>query len=282
MKHVGIVGLGTWGKKIALELEKKNVLASYADQSRDALEWARQSLSGDAYSYEMMLADPQIRGVIIATSISSHTALVRAALEAGKHVFVEKPCGVLAEETRALEEIARQRGVTLMVGYIYLYHPHYRAFKETIEDKTVTSFLAEWKKNGSFTEPLTSNLLTHHIAFAIDLCGMPSSIEIRKKKGITTPIDELETEFIYSDQKFISTISRVASEKKHSIVAYSGDMGIAEWEDTTLPNNKTPLELELDVFLEAVERNTPVPTDAHFAAQVLTVYEHVERLIQEV
>ena len=70
-----------------------------------------------------MLGDPSIEAVAIATPVGTHYELARAALEAGKHVFVEKPLAASAAEAAELVALARELGLVLMTGHTFLYSP---------------------------------------------------------------------------------------------------------------------------------------------------------------
>jgi predicted dehydrogenase len=69
-----------------------------------------------------MLLDPEIDAVAIATPVSSHFRLAMQALEAGKHVLVEKPLALNSEQASILVEEAERRGLVLMVDHTFVYH----------------------------------------------------------------------------------------------------------------------------------------------------------------
>ena len=71
--------------------------------------------------------------MLVATPISTHHALAKAALEAGKHVFVEKPMTADTAQARELVELAAERGLTLMVGHTFVFSPPVRKVKELID-----------------------------------------------------------------------------------------------------------------------------------------------------
>ena len=79
-----------------------------------------------------LLGDPLVEAIVLATPISSHYPLARAALEAGKHVFIEKPMAMSVEECRELIELAAARRLTLMVGHTFVFSPPVRKVKEII------------------------------------------------------------------------------------------------------------------------------------------------------
>ena len=70
---------------------------------------------------------------MIATPVPTHYALAKQALEAGKHVFVEKPPAMRAAEMEELVELSEERGQVLMPGHLLLYHPGVRKLKELVD-----------------------------------------------------------------------------------------------------------------------------------------------------
>jgi predicted dehydrogenase len=83
-------------------------------------------------SYEEVLADPAVAAVAIATPAGTHFDLARAALEAGKHVLVEKPLTATADEGQKLADLADQSGLVLMCDHTYCYTPVVRRIRELI------------------------------------------------------------------------------------------------------------------------------------------------------
>jgi predicted dehydrogenase len=81
-----------------------------------------------------VLADPRVAAVAIATPAATHFDLVRAALEAGKHVLVEKPLTPSVAEGRKLAEIAERSGRVLMCDHTYCYTPAVQRIRQLIRD----------------------------------------------------------------------------------------------------------------------------------------------------
>ena len=88
-------------------------------------------MTGD---FDELLAADDVDAVVIATPVPTHYPLARAALEAGKHVFVEKPPAMRAAEMEELIGLAETGGLVLMPGHLLLYHPAVQKLKELIDD----------------------------------------------------------------------------------------------------------------------------------------------------
>jgi predicted dehydrogenase len=83
-------------------------------------------------SFEEVLADPAVAAVAIATPAASHFDLVRASLEAGKHVLVEKPLTASVAEGQKLADLAQQSGLVLMCDHTYCYTPAVQHIRKLI------------------------------------------------------------------------------------------------------------------------------------------------------
>ena len=85
-------------------------------------------------SYDELLADDGVEAIVIATPVPTHYDLARRALQAGRHVLVEKPPAMRAAEIDELVASAAENDLVLMPGHLLLYHPGIRKLKQLIDD----------------------------------------------------------------------------------------------------------------------------------------------------
>ncbi len=125
--RVAVVGLGYWGPnlvRVLHELPDTRVVAVCDLQAELLIRLVpRYPTIRMTTKYEDVLGDDAIDAVAIATPISTHHALAAAALDAGKHVFVEKPLAGSSELALDLIDRAERSGLTLMPGHTFLYSP---------------------------------------------------------------------------------------------------------------------------------------------------------------
>ena len=122
---VAVIGCGAWGMNLARTFATLGVLRAVVDTDASAAGAAAASTGARARSLEAVLADPAVGAVAVATPAPHHVSVATAALEAGKHVFVEKPLALDLEEAVALCNLAESRGSVLMVGHLLRYHPSF-------------------------------------------------------------------------------------------------------------------------------------------------------------
>jgi len=136
--RVGVVGLGYWGPNLARNFDRLSgaELAYCCDLDEANLERARKLYPAATVTddYAQLLADDALDAVVVATSVPTHYALGKLALEAGKHTFIEKPIALKAADARDLLETAEEYGVKLMVGHLLEYHPAVNKMKQLIDN----------------------------------------------------------------------------------------------------------------------------------------------------
>ncbi|MBI1844013.1 MAG: Gfo/Idh/MocA family oxidoreductase, partial [Actinobacteria bacterium] len=127
MLRVGITGLGYWGPNLARNIAScsRTTLHALCDRDPERLErlGAQHPTARCHLEFEAMLADPDLDAVAIATPVHTHFALASAALEADKHVLVEKPFTASTEEAATLLRLAADRKRVVMVDHVFLYSP---------------------------------------------------------------------------------------------------------------------------------------------------------------
>ena len=135
MTRVAHAGVGGWGNNVVRVVGELADLAWVCDtdEGRLAEYGPRYPQARLTPSFDELLADEDVEAVVIATPVPTHYQLARQALEAGKHVFVEKPPAMRGEEMVELVELAETRGLVLMPGHLLLYHPGLAKVKELVD-----------------------------------------------------------------------------------------------------------------------------------------------------
>jgi predicted dehydrogenase len=139
--RVGVVGLGYWGPNLVRNLhEVPDVeVAAICDLSEEALERVGRRFPAvrRTTSYADVLTDDTVDAVVIATPVGTHSELAHEALEADKHVFVEKPLAPSLIEALELHDLATRRDLVLMAGHTFLYSPPVNIVRDLIRSGTI-------------------------------------------------------------------------------------------------------------------------------------------------
>jgi len=143
--RVGVVGCGYWGPNLVRNFQ---MLEGCEVRSACDLDPARVEAVRRLYptiraarSFQDLLDDPSLDAVAICTPVAAHYPLARAALEAGKHVLVEKPLTDSTASAEALVELAEQRGRILQVDHTFIYTGAVRKVREIIDSGAVGELL---------------------------------------------------------------------------------------------------------------------------------------------
>jgi len=135
LTRVAHAGVGGWGRNVARVVGELADLAWICDtdeelQAQYAARYPQARVTG---VFGDLLTDDTVDAVVIATPVPTHHALAKQALEAGKHVFVEKPPAMRGAEMEELVALAEQHDLVLMPGHLLLYHPGLRKVKELVD-----------------------------------------------------------------------------------------------------------------------------------------------------
>ena len=131
------VGVGYWGKNLLRNfsaLDQAEVL-QVCDQNESILEriTRQHPTISTTQNFNDVLVNGDIDAVVVATQTPLHHQFAKAALEAGKHVFVEKPLAQTVQEALELVELAKTNDLRLMVGHLLLFHPAFTYVDTLIE-----------------------------------------------------------------------------------------------------------------------------------------------------
>ncbi len=137
MIRVGVIGYGYWGPNIVRNLHGPDNIRveMVCDKSPAALARVRKSYPGITTTTDAceVLRSPSVDAVAVITPVWTHYELAKAALENGKHVFVEKPFTSSAAQAEELIELAERKKLTIMVDHTFLFTGAVRKIRELVE-----------------------------------------------------------------------------------------------------------------------------------------------------
>jgi len=138
MIRVGVIGYGYWGPRIARNFSGGNgcQLAAICDKSPDSLRRAKQAFPGVNVTSDLkeVIGSTEIDAVAVITPVWTHFELAKAALENGKHVFVEKPFTSNVAQAEQLIELAERKNRIIMVDHTFLFTGAVRKIRELIDE----------------------------------------------------------------------------------------------------------------------------------------------------
>ncbi len=307
--QVCVIGCGYWGKNLVRNFAQLGVLAAVCDANKSLAEKASQEYRVPQLSFEEVLKS-EIGAVVIATPAVQHFELTKRALEAGKHVFVEKPLALDVKEAQVLCQIAADVNRTLMVGHLLQYHPAFLALKELVTKGTLgkLQYIYSNRLNlGKFRneENILWSFAPHDISMILGLVGeLPETVYATGACHLNHQIQDVTTTHMtfHNGIQAHIFVSWLHPYKEQKLVVV-GDGGMAVFDDSLpwdeklkiYPHKVTwidgvpqaqkadsievdlevaePLKLECEHFIESIENSVKPRTDGQEGLRVLQVLD---------
>ncbi len=198
---VGVVGCGYWGPNLIRNLRQTPDcrLKVICDASEQRLNHMRRLYPDVATTkdFEQVLADRDLGAVVIATPVRFHYEMAKAALNVGKHVFIEKPMARTEAEAEELVSLADRQGLVLMVGHTFLFSPAVRRMKEIVDagDIGEVQYVSARRLNlGLFQKDINVawDLAPHDISILLYLLDeLPASVSCQGSSHVTRGIEDV-------------------------------------------------------------------------------------------
>ena len=191
------VGAGRWGRNLVRVFDSLPdvELAVVCDVSEDIRRELKQQYPEVKVTadYGEVLANKQIQAVVLAVPAVDHYPAAKQALEAGKHVYVEKPISLSYDHARRLTELAESLSLVLMVGHLMEYHPALRLLKQLVDAGELGEILYLYSERVNLgvvrkDENALWSLAPHDISMILHLVDeQPESVPI---SPVTGPRDQ--------------------------------------------------------------------------------------------
>ncbi|MFY9265480.1 MAG: Gfo/Idh/MocA family oxidoreductase [Solirubrobacterales bacterium] len=317
--NIGVVGLGYWGPNLARNFAAlpDAEVTWLCDASEAALERQRAThpkakSTGDL---DDLLADESLDAVVIAANVPQHAPLATRVLDAGKHVFVEKPLGATLAETEQFVATADATDRIVMVGHLLEYHPGIERLKRLVDDGELGEILYVYSNRLNLgqlraDENALWSLGPHDVSVALALIGEePDQISARGESYMRPGIEDV----VFGHLRFPSGIaahlhlSWLDPHKERRVTVVGRDR-MATFDDMKVEgklavydkgfdqdfkshseymarsgdiwqpriSNEEPLRIECRHFVECVRSGATPRTDAHSGLRVVRVLEGLQ------
>src|SRR5260370_1429510 len=132
--RIAVVGCGHWGRNLLRHFHALGALSALCEVAPERARELSKHYQVRASSLDEVLTADDIDGVVLATPAETHAALALQALEAGKHLFVEKPLALKIEDAERISRAAETNRRLVMVGHLLQYHPAFLRLKELVAE----------------------------------------------------------------------------------------------------------------------------------------------------
>lgn len=316
---VAVVGAGYWGINHVRNFHELGALKTVCDASQSSLTKIGEGFSNLHLTtdYQKVLADDEVRGIVIATPAETHYRLAASAIEAGKHVLVEKPLTLNVDECRRLVDLARAKNAILMVGHLLEYHPAVLRLRELIASGELGELRYIYSNRLNLgkvrrEENILWSFAPHDIAIILRLVGeLPVQIAATGGAYLQSHIADVTVTNIdfptgvrahifvswlhpYKEQRLVVVGSKKMAVfddvvKENKLVIYDQGVEFVNGEPVMRKNEgiaeplerAEPLRRECMHFLDCLETGKPPLTDGESGLQVLRVLEAAEHSLAQ-
>lgn len=316
--RVAVVGVGHWGRNLVRNFGDLRALAAVCDRDEARLTAFRDQYSHCRFfqSYHDVLKDEAIDAVVIATPAETHADLVKAALQAGKDVFVEKPLSLSVPVAEALVALSKKNNRILMVGHLLWYHPAIAKLKQLVADGELGRIRYVYSSRLNLgkirrEENILWSFAPHDISVILGLLGeMPSAVQAQGGNYLHQQIADVTVSLFafpsgvrahifvswlhpFKEQKLVVVGDRKMAvfddvEAKDKLLLYPHSI---DWKDHIPVANKAdaqpvpilseePLRAECLHFLDCVATRTRPRTDGEEGLRVLRVLQQCQEALE--
>jgi UDP-2-acetamido-3-amino-2,3-dideoxy-glucuronate N-acetyltransferase len=314
---VAVVGVGYWGRNLARNFHQLGALGVLCDEEKSVEAFCRQEYGDVRYCrvFDTVLSDPSIGAVALATPAITHFEMAKAALLAGKDVFVEKPLAIEVGHGEELVALAEKQGRVLMVGHILRYHPAVLTLRALVQDGVLgkINYLYSNRLNiGKIRteENILWSFAPHDISVMLSLLNeMPRRVSCRGGAYLSqdvcdTTLSHFEFPSGVQAHIFVSWLHPVKEQRlvvvgsemmavfddtaEHKLVLYHHRV---EWKNR-IPlavkakgevvelDDQEPLRAECQHLLDCVASRTPPVSDGAEGLRVLRVLDACQRALR--
>ena len=309
-QRIAVIGCGCWGRNIVRNFYNLNALEIVCDLDEENLKKVQEQYEGVKVTkdFKEILNSDIVTGVVVVTPSHTHYGIVKALLEAGKHVYVEKPISTVAKEAKDLMELAESKNLVLMVGHLLLYHPAVNRLKMLIEEGVLGEIVY------AQSDRLNVNYFKNDRSVMWDLA--PHDVSMISYVTGKDPVKVISAVGCSSDRNNIMDITHVTilfedgiigqisdswiTPKKHVVLLVRGTKATAILDDTLAENKLTiydnfienkgqvinsdyleiePLKLECQHFISCCEEGKKARSDGENGFKVISVLEEAEKIM---
>ena len=304
---VAVVGIGNWGKNIVRVCRELGVLAGVCDRDEKKTSLFSYEYEVAALTWEEILRDPTITAVAITLPADLHEIYTHQALEAGKHVFVEKPMAMSKLVAKKLSDKAFRSDKILMVGHILQYHNAYIKLRELVSLGTIGA-IKYIESTRLHLGPVRKEigilweLMPHDLSMVLGLATSEVvNTRLTHQNFLNNNTDLNSADVIDVNLEFTNGIkARVYSswlhpnkEQKFWVVGTKGMLifdNVQDWQNklklVVFNNHSTstqavplveaePLKAEMEHFIHCIQHNITAKTDGEEGCRVVKLLEQI-------
>lgn len=300
--NVAVIGSGNWGKNHIRVFHSLGALYTICDVEPNRARSLCEQYDTPFSTFKDVLASKAIHACVIATPAGTHFELARQCLEAKKHIFIEKPMVLTANEAMALDEMAIKAQRIVMVGHLLHYHQGFKTLQSHVRQGALGKVCHITSNRFTFGKYSTEDnvlwdVAPHDVSIILSLMNeMPYQVYTASSHNLPNRTHDIASVQLYfSNNKHAQILCSWLHPIKEQKLTVIGDKAMAIFDDCqpwenklqffsqtdTLPATPKPIGLvphepltdECQHFLDAIIANQAPLTNAKEALKVTQVLE---------
>lgn len=310
---IAVIGCGLWGMNIIRTLSKLENLCAVCDENLEKSAQVGRDFSVPSLSFHEILEHKEILAVVLSVPVPFHVELASKAIQAGKHVWIEKPMTLTVEEAEYICALATEHNRKVLVGHVVRYHDAFQEMVRHLESGVIGNVLTieavrrGWGRVCPWEKDALWSLGVHDVSMVL---RMTDQSVIRAKRYTQNYVQggDQVTLFLEFDQGVNAKIlSSWAYPIKEQRCVVTGTEGSLVFDDTApegteltlyrhtfcetapflstqhqehLPyrQNSSPLANECHHFIHAILHNTPIDTSCQEALLGIRILSQAEEI----
>ena len=317
--NIAVIGAGNWGQNLIRVCHELDVLISIFDHGNsNAIKLSKQ-YNIPINSWQNILEDVNVTAVVIALPAILHAEYAMQALQANKHVFIEKPLAMSVVDAVKLNSLAVQYNKVLMVGHILHYHNAFRKLKELVAcgeigDVRYIESIRVHMGPLRYDAGIIWELLPHDASMILDICrssikslSVSEQLIYCESKENNLNGDVIDVNITFNNGILAKIHSSWLYPKKEQKFSVLGTRGSIIFEDTAIWSNKLkmykyntsptvsnkiakevlipleeaePLKTEMTHFIDAITQNLIPYTNAQEGLAVVSLLQTIENKLK--
>ena len=309
---VAVIGCGHWGRNLVRNFYELDALTAVHDPSNQVMMEISSMYNLTGSSIESIMENKNIHGVVIAAPAPLHSSLSQMAMNADKHVYVEKPIAMSLSEADEMISLSEKKKKHLMVGHLLQYHPVFKKVREMVSSGELgaINYISSIRHSlGKIRteEDVIWSFAPHDISMILSLTQEnPTSIDKEFIEIIQPGICDIASISMIFPRNIKAkvSVSWIHPTKEQKLIII-GEKGMIVFDDTlewskklavyghkiekkdtgpipvkseveyVIVEEKEPLKSECQYFLDLIDNKVPPLTDGREGRSVLEVLESV-------
>ena len=258
-KNIAVIGCGHWGKNLVRNFSEIGALGAVCDPNVELAESYANECKVKNLTFDEILNNPDLKGIVIAAPAPLHASMGIDAMNAGKHVYIEKPLAMNKTEAKEMIDSAKKNDVRLMVGHLLQYHPVFIEVRNLVHSGDLGSLNYIYSNRLSFGKVRTEedviwSFAPHDISMILSLVNQDlKSVNTQASSILQSNISDIATiNLEFENVKAHISVSWLHPHKEQKLVVIS-DNGMIVFDDTKLWHEK------LAIFQHKIRFHEKIP-----------------------